>query len=51
MEYLYLGYRIQLLIFEWQKDPPVLVGGQDNYIIIVSLLFMFFMLIRLLALN
>lgn len=41
MEYLYPGYRIWFQGFEWQKDPLVLVGGQDSYIIMVSLLFMF----------
>lgn len=48
MDYLYLDYRIWL---QGQKDPLMLIGGQDSYTIVVSLLFMFFMLIHLLVLN
>lgn len=31
-----------LQAFEQQKDPLILIGGQDNYIFMISLLLMFF---------
>lgn len=40
-----------LQAFDWQKDPLILIGDQDNYIFMISLLLMFFMLVHLLVLN
>lgn len=31
-----------LQALEWQKDPLILISGQDNHIFMISLLLMFF---------
>lgn len=40
-----------LQAFDWQKDPLILIGGQDNYIFMIYFLLMSFMLVHLLVFN